>query len=751
MKTMHKLKSLVAIAGAVALALSSQGATKKIGSYTWTYKAVKGGVQIGDGTGLAVSPAPTGTLAIPSKIGKLAVKSIGDNAFADCDGLVSVTIPKGVTSIGNKAFKDCDELLYVAIPKGVTSIGDAAFMDCEKLVKATLPATVKSIGMNAFWDCKALKTFTLPASVRSIGVCAFSGCGSLLAADVPKGVKSIAMGAFSSCTNLTRVTLPATVTGIGMGAFADCASLNNISIPSSVKEIGEYAFKGCTSLKNVNMFSGVTNIASYAFFGCSALERIVLPHSVTAIGSSAFSGAFSASGARTVYYEYYGTEEIDSDEDRFKELLTASGFSNVGTLNFVLRCKLTLVTNNKKYGTALISDDDAPSATAWRIMYDQVHLVAKPKKGCVFSGWYADKACKKPLEEYLFIEGDYRKKAVDIYMPGEHTTIYAKFITKAADKKALKFSAATKKLAKTTTKAYPDKCFELKIGASSASRVTYSAKGLPSGLSIDDETGEISGSPTKPGTFTATVTVKSAGGYKITQKVKLTVYAYEAVCGQYQGYARPGSKASDPPALLSFSVNSTGKVSGKVTWKDKSYSFTAQCSYSSPYYTKFSPAIKIGKTTFKPGVVTIYERDYCATAYTEDESPAFYACTKSSLFASGGPLEVYANNEGFSVTDEHDETDLTKVSVALQAKFKDNDTVTIAGTVDGKPVSYSTQLNLKQAVPCGDGSDTEFDLVVPVILYKYNYYRSFWFTFIRDSGGNVGLETPSIRVIDDIR
>lgn len=50
--------------------------------------------------------------------------------FYDCDFLVSVIIPEGVTSIGYEAFFSCDALTTIEIPNSVTSIGDAAFAFC---------------------------------------------------------------------------------------------------------------------------------------------------------------------------------------------------------------------------------------------------------------------------------------------------------------------------------------------------------------------------------------------------------------------------------------------------------------------------------------------------------------------------------------------------------------------------------------------------------------------------------------------
>ena len=61
--------------------------------------------------------------------------SIKAYAFRYCYGLISVTIPDGVTSIGTSAFGACFNLASITIPDSVTSIGGSAFDNCHGLTK----------------------------------------------------------------------------------------------------------------------------------------------------------------------------------------------------------------------------------------------------------------------------------------------------------------------------------------------------------------------------------------------------------------------------------------------------------------------------------------------------------------------------------------------------------------------------------------------------------------------------------------
>ena len=668
------LKVLIAVCVAVMLTCAAEAAKKKVGKYTWHYTKVGGGVRIGNGGMCAVYPKPNGSLKIPKKIGKFTVKAIGANAFTNCVGLTSVTVPNTVTSIGSKAFYDCQNLAKITLSKKLTSMDSYAFGNCTKLERVSIPEKVRVIKEGTFYGCQNLTKATLPKNLMSIDSYAFSGCGELTEVLVRMGGR--------------------------------------------LKRIGESAFENCRKLENVS-----------------------LPPILESIGA----GAFASTNLKTIRYE------LADDDERIYDMLVASGLSVdvVRAIDYQQWCYLTLTPNKTSYGTV--------SKSGWyRAGYDPVVITAKPKSGKFFAGWYWDKACKKPLQntedENIFydVENEYRQKKVSIDMPRGNTTIYAKFVTKAADKKALKFSAATQKLAKTAASANAGACFDLQIEASSASLPTFSAKGLPAGLAIDARTGKITGTPTRPGSFTATVTVKSAVGHEISQKVKFKVYVDASALGWFEGIARPTAKTTDPMANLMFVIGSTGQVSGKITYKDSTYVLTAQCSYSESGITKFTPSIKIGTSTFGFGEVTVMEQDMDGVPVTfasGEGAQSFCAFHKADLITEGGGLEAFVN-ETVTLTEEDDVTDLEKGTVALNVLFKGDDLVTIVATINGKQATLSPQISLKQVN--WNGSEWVYDMVVPIILYRYGYYRSLWFHFSRDPAGKVELIESAIREIEDI-
>ena len=218
------------------------------------------------------------------------VTAIGINAFRNCSGLTSVTIPNSVTSIGQHAFSNCSGLTSVTIPNSVTSIGIQAFLGCSGLTSINIPNSVTSIEHGVFYSCSGLTSITIPNSVTTIGDWAFNSCSGLTSVTIPNSVTTIGDCAFGGCRGLTSVTIPNSVTSIGDSAFSGCSGLTSVNIPNSVTSIGEFTFFGCSGLTTVRIPNSVTSIGGWVFSGCSGLTSVTIPNSVTSIGESAFSG-----------------------------------------------------------------------------------------------------------------------------------------------------------------------------------------------------------------------------------------------------------------------------------------------------------------------------------------------------------------------------------------------------------------------------------------------------------------------------
>ena len=214
-------------------------------------------------------------LVIPSAIGGIEVKSIGEKTFEDCMSITSVTIPDSVNSIGLKAFEGC------------TSIEDVYVESLESYLSIYFAYNNSEPSTNPMYY----------ASNLYVG-------GKLLSGDIaiPSNIDFavIPQYAFHNCKNISSVIIPNSVVMIGGGAFAGCTSLQSVTIPDSIKYLADYFFQDCTSLQSVTIPNSVEYIHSWAFSGCTSLASIAIPDSVTSIDYGAFSGCTSL---KDVYVE----------------------------------------------------------------------------------------------------------------------------------------------------------------------------------------------------------------------------------------------------------------------------------------------------------------------------------------------------------------------------------------------------------------------------------------------------------------
>ena len=59
-----------------------------------------------------------------------------DDAFRDCSGLVSLTLPGSLANIGEDAFKGCVGLTSLTLPHNLNRVGKFAFKNCTALTSA---------------------------------------------------------------------------------------------------------------------------------------------------------------------------------------------------------------------------------------------------------------------------------------------------------------------------------------------------------------------------------------------------------------------------------------------------------------------------------------------------------------------------------------------------------------------------------------------------------------------------------------
>ena len=180
-------------------------------------------------------------LNIPTSVKKMGVGAFSNNCLEESKAYIYNLDSNGIedrTTLNSYAGNSTT----TTIPTGIISIGENAFMECENLVSLTLPNSVTTIGEDSFYNCKSLESINIPDSVTTIGESAFLGCTSLASINIPEGVTKVGQSTFFGCTSLNSVSLPNGVTEIQYSAFKSCPALTSLTIPNSITSIDVNAF-----------------------------------------------------------------------------------------------------------------------------------------------------------------------------------------------------------------------------------------------------------------------------------------------------------------------------------------------------------------------------------------------------------------------------------------------------------------------------------------------------------------------------
>lgn len=217
------------------------------------------------------------------------VTAINSWSFLGCRNLTSVTITDNVKSIGPLAFADCNKLAAVKLPKNLTTINDYTFSGCSNLSQITLPDGVTSIGEGAFADCRSLEYLSLPTKLVSVGNRAFASCTALTAVEIQKGITLIDENAYEDCTRMTKLTIGGNYCEIRSNAFCGCTGLTEIYLyADSMPLVDESAFEN--SNYEATVYVPTSSLQYYQSTAPWCYFRNVIAHSDTTYESVATIG-----------------------------------------------------------------------------------------------------------------------------------------------------------------------------------------------------------------------------------------------------------------------------------------------------------------------------------------------------------------------------------------------------------------------------------------------------------------------------
>lgn len=310
--------------------------------------------------------SPSGAYTVPGT-----VTQICPNAFWGCDGLQVITVP-GIPEISEYAFANCEGLMSVTMQVPTNRIGLKAFSGCDNLVQAIVPDSVREIHESAFDGCpedlhlvcstsgKAaafaeeheyltsetpVYTIRIEEDLEDVRQADYEAewidgegdGGSVSATENPSGTDDMIYTEPMAEANTEqhdglRVTYDGVVLGNApvvsdrayimvdqfnvidasqtsptVSASTSAESQSNVddgkmisdhahyldltltqyTFPETLKMIGDFAFAR-SGITKADLPKGLTYIGEGAFYHCDSLSEVSIPSTVTAIGKNAF-------------------------------------------------------------------------------------------------------------------------------------------------------------------------------------------------------------------------------------------------------------------------------------------------------------------------------------------------------------------------------------------------------------------------------------------------------------------------------
>ena len=257
----------------------------------------------------------TGTITLPSSVtlvGDFAFKGSGitgvdfsnsvqvrveNAAFANCDGLTTLSIPNTVNLISSP-FSTCTNLTTIYCDTDIPYYGFSASGTNATL---TLGNNVKTIGSYGFYQA-SISAINFGTGLETIKEMAFSEGYKGSTLTLPNSLVTIEKGGFSVNPSITTINFGNSLKEIGAmtgvsgpysGGFSQ-SSVTSITLPDSLEILGAYTFCGCQYLSSITLNNGLKMIGGSCFaknnndFPATIITSITLPNSLEEIGGSAF-------------------------------------------------------------------------------------------------------------------------------------------------------------------------------------------------------------------------------------------------------------------------------------------------------------------------------------------------------------------------------------------------------------------------------------------------------------------------------
>ena len=227
-----------------------------------------------------------GELKVPSKINKIPVTAIAEEAFNENSAITSVVIPDSVTKISNGAFKFCSELTSVKLPDTITEMGKEIFVNCYKLESVNIPTSITKIPELMF-SGSGISSVTIPDNITVIGRSSFERCKNLKEIELPDTITFLDAFSFAY-SGLTTFTVPSSVKTIESYAFSGCYDLAAFNYSDSVSYAGQNIIRGTEWLKNKQAEDPIVMINGLVIDGTACTGDVVIPDNATIVCGIAF-------------------------------------------------------------------------------------------------------------------------------------------------------------------------------------------------------------------------------------------------------------------------------------------------------------------------------------------------------------------------------------------------------------------------------------------------------------------------------